>query len=280
VRNAVRKGYIRRVSDGCFDPHGGKASRPAQYAVHWLTDTTSSTSSSKTEPDADQFRNRTGRDPKTEPDNQFKNRTNGKTRTKDTLKQHQFAGDDPMDSRNNTEPFPQATQLVHEYHRLRFGVGECQPQPHELKHAAGLLETGNLEDLVVLLPEVIRLVQQHYRGDDLYFGAAVPYFTVAQRKRGQAHQAHRKTEQDNDQHRSLVRADAMQRQRRQKRRSVLLARWADLSTSQRQRFRRAAIDRAPSETVRRRLNQHRNLDQPATEVLEAMAVELKVPIGD
>jgi hypothetical protein len=74
VRNAVRKGYIRRISNGRFDPHGGKASRPAHYAVHWPTDTTSSRCSSKTEPGADQFKN-----PNRKPSKKPNRKTSSKT---------------------------------------------------------------------------------------------------------------------------------------------------------------------------------------------------------
>ena len=87
IRAAIEQGYIRCVSKGCFDPRGGKASRPARYAVNWLERVKSSACSPKTEPGAERSNTRTRSGSKTEPADQSKNRTKEKTQEKDTYKQ-------------------------------------------------------------------------------------------------------------------------------------------------------------------------------------------------
>lgn len=91
LRQAIKQGYVLPVSQGHFDPDAGRKSRAAKYAVKWLTEATSKARSSKTEPTPKQSKNRTGSGSKYEPAEQFKNRTDRKTRVEDTSKQQPAA---------------------------------------------------------------------------------------------------------------------------------------------------------------------------------------------
>ena len=293
LRTATAHGYITPVEPGTFAADR-RAQKATSYSLRWITAAKDRTNGSKIEADSPEtatvqkskqevFRNRSSNSSESAVEMRFKNRSSIKETTKQTMKKQQQQVDGVVDlikSDSMSQSPVAAAQLVREYHRLRFGVGDCQPQPHELKHASALLATDGVQELTAVLPEVVRLVQQNYKGEDLYFGAAVPYFAPASRKRGEVQQFRARAHQDEQEHHSLELAEVGQRQQRQEQRAVRLSHWLKLSKSERQQFHHLAIDQAASETVQRRLRRLHDLDAPATETLDVMASAEAIAIGE
>jgi hypothetical protein len=51
IETAIAKNYIRRVEAGYFDPHGGRMSRSAVYALKWLNDSVEHLNARKSRPE-------------------------------------------------------------------------------------------------------------------------------------------------------------------------------------------------------------------------------------
>jgi len=93
LRSAAKSGYICCTSPGCFDPFGGKDSRPTRYAVKWLNEAKKEMIGVKREPDnLKRCKKRTGIGAKTELGNRCKKGTDINTDDKDTPKQQQKGG--------------------------------------------------------------------------------------------------------------------------------------------------------------------------------------------
>lgn len=277
IQHATEADYILCVQPGSVGPKVDQR-RAATYAVKWLGADKSDACSPESEP-ADHSENRTSETirktnqqhsdkrtrstPKNKPAKHSENCTTERTLANDKLKQHHKEADADESV---------VAGLVREYHRLRFGVGECKPKPHELKHAVELLTTNSIAALTELLPEVVRLVEQNYGGEDLYFGAAVPYFAVAARKYRQTEQTRSAVQQNGPNLQAVIDVETTERERRRVRRDELLARWRKLPADEQRQLRQQAIDQAQSDTVRRTLLRQHDLDSPASEVLEAMDI--------
>jgi len=285
LRVATASGYITPVELGTF-VSDRSIQKATSYSLHWLTTADNHTNGTKIEAGGSEptivqkskqiaFRIRSSNGSEFAAETRFRNRSSIKETTKQTLKQqHKEVADGAVELNNSIEGSPtseNATKLVREYHRLRFGAGDCQPQPHELKHAAALLATDHIEMLTGLLPAVVRLVQESYKGDDMYFGAAAPYFAVAARNQTQNRKTHAVGQQSEEEHLAAVLAESKMRQSRQESRAALLLQWAKLPTSKRQQFRQLAIVNTSSNTVRRRLSGCHDLESPTTEMLDAMS---------
>lgn len=87
ISHALKAGYITRVEEGKFSPFE-KERRPAVYAVRWLCKKQTRSTSTKTPPARNQFKNPTNTSSKTPPADRYKNPTSiEKKKTKDISKQ-------------------------------------------------------------------------------------------------------------------------------------------------------------------------------------------------
>ncbi len=175
--------------------------------------------------------------------------------------------------REKREPTPsvgsEAAVLVRLYHCHRFGKGDYVPQPHEIARAKQLLKEYELDVLNSLTAPVARSVEQHYRGEDLFFGSAVPYFAAAA-KRQEKQQRVRDRAASEAIHETAEDAAIMKEKRkRRRRREKLLHQWRRLSQTECTRFLQLAMEHARSEFDRRRISKA-TVDDPPREALEEM----------
>ncbi|MBT6154957.1 MAG: hypothetical protein HOH82_09765 [Planctomycetaceae bacterium] len=92
LKRAIKQGFIRRVSDGNFDPRGGGQSRPAHYAVKWLKEAENSAKTAKLRPgELQDGKNPTEDTAKPRPVGDGKNPTATKTLRNNTFKQQTAA---------------------------------------------------------------------------------------------------------------------------------------------------------------------------------------------
>lgn len=163
-----------------------------------------------------------------------------------------------------------AANLVCLYHRHRFVKADYVPRKHEIAHAKKLLQDHDSTTLAKVAASVAHTVERQYRGEDKFFGSAVPYF-VAAAERNEKQQRARDRQADDEQ-REIDEDAAIMEQKRQRRirRERLLRQWARLPGDERSKFRQQAIDTARSESDRRRISRSQIEDDPPREVLEAM----------
>ncbi len=196
--------------------------------------------------------------------------------------------DEPVLKREAPTPPPDggAAQVVSLYHRHRFGTADYIPRGHEIKQAEKLLQGTDSATLTSLIATIARTVERQFRGEDIYFGAAVPYFLSAIEQR-------RKRQHGRDQHNSkqIVVADEDTAIREEKhnrwlRRQQLLCQWARLSRDARLKCLTSAVANARSDFDRRRLSRFQVDDDPPREALEEMdrcseqtAVASDIPSG-
>jgi hypothetical protein len=179
------------------------------------------------------------------------------------------ADTDPKSNRCLDPARDAARELVRLYHRHRFGRSDYQPLRHELGRAKALLEKCESAVLSQLVPSIARTVERQYRGADLYFGSAVPYFVVAIERREKQHVVR---ERHADREHGELAEDTVimaQKRLRYERRQQLLRRWKLLSADDQRRHHEMAIAAACSDFDRRRLSAA-NLDDPPREALEQM----------
>jgi hypothetical protein len=88
LKRAMQQGYIRCVSEGYFDPDGGRQSPAARYALKWLDKAKNSGKTAETRPAARKHgENPTGNTAENRPGEDGKNPTDIKTEENNTLKQ-------------------------------------------------------------------------------------------------------------------------------------------------------------------------------------------------
>lgn len=170
-----------------------------------------------------------------------------------------------------TPPHGGAAQLVSLYHRQRFGTVDYVPRGHEIKQAEKLLQGTDPATLTNLVATIARTVERQYRGEDIYFGAAVPYFMRAAERRQKQQRVHDQLETkqvdeaDDD---AVIREEKRQRHLR---RQQLLSHWKQLPHDERSKYLNLAVANARSDFDRRRLSRPQAVDDPPREALEEMA---------
>jgi hypothetical protein len=172
-----------------------------------------------------------------------------------------------------TPPDGDAATLVCLYHRHRFGKTEYTPRRHEISRAKELLEKYDPATLSGLAASVATTVEGQYRGEDVYFGSAVPYFiNAADRRQKKQRLSDRQETMDVDE----VAADAAileEKRQRQLRRQNQLAQWSRLPEDDRLKCISSAIAKARSDFDRKRLSRSKIDDDPPREVLDQMSVQ-------
>jgi len=176
----------------------------------------------------------------------------------------------PAPKANKAEVQNDARGLVREYHRARFGRASYEPRPRELEHARELIDAFGFEAVYAVTTAVGQTVRAQNQ-NDLYFGFAVPYFRKAIesaasgrgfRQQLSAHSTARHADQDRIQ---------QQTEERHRQRSMLLSAWRNATARERDRYRQIALQRADSETARRRIRQS-SADEPVPEILHELAL--------
>jgi len=174
------------------------------------------------------------------------------------------------DATTATADSSQAAQLVRKYHAARFGRNDCRPKPRELDHAAELIAQFGIEAVMTATTAVAQTVRAQNHSD-LYFGFAVPYYRKLLESpavsRGFRQQA---TAVDTTAQTEQARTEQRLAERRRQRSKLLLA-WRDATAGERARYWESALQRAESETARRRIRQS-SVDEPAHEVLQEVAL--------
>lgn len=163
-----------------------------------------------------------------------------------------------------------ATELVSHYHRHRFGKPGRAPRPHEIRQAKILLKEHEAATLLSLVPSIARTVEHQFRGQDLYFGSAAPYFVAAAGQR-EKQQRIRDGQANNDA--NTVDAEAAtneQKRQRWLRREQLIRQWNSLAFDERQKYLQCAVQNARSDFDRRRLSRSQLENDPPREALEEM----------
>lgn len=171
-----------------------------------------------------------------------------------------------------------AAAIVRAYHCCRFGRETYEPKPHELKHAAALLRSVDTAVVESVVPVVAETVKESYRGQDCHFGAAVPYFELALQDRTDKERLRARQRQAN--HLDAQARVALQGSKREhsSRRTKLLAIWKALVPVQQAHYYELAVAQAASQAIRLHLRCHRDLSNPPTEVLAAMAADGALPV--
>ena len=163
----------------------------------------------------------------------------------------------------------EAAALVRLYHCHRFGKGDYVPQPHEIARAKQLLKEYELDVLKSLTAPVARSVEQQYRGEDLFFGSAVPYFAAAAQRQEKQQRVRDRAASDALHETAEDAAIMEEKRKRRRRREQLLREWCRLSQAECTRFLQLAIEHARSDFDRRRISKA-TVDDPPREALEEM----------
>ncbi|NQT12041.1 MAG: replication initiator protein A [Planctomycetes bacterium] len=174
----------------------------------------------------------------------------------------------------------QARSLVCQYHRYRFARQAYEPKPHEIKKAQALLAPNDPHVLFTVVPQVARMVEHTYRGQDVHFGAAVESFEKALSQYARQERLRDREHQQNQQQTIAAAAVNDRKRNRRQRQEALLAVWRRLPRGEQSRHHQVAIERATSDTVRRTLRRRTDLDNPPMEILQHMAHDPAVSIGD
>ena len=144
------------------------------------------------------------------------------------------------------------------------------PRAHELKQAQRLLQDSDFPTLSGLVEKVARTVEHQFRGEDLYFGAAVPQFLNAiahRQKRERVRDQHEQRDVDSADEDAAIRT---QKEERWHRRQQLLAQWSRLPTDEQARYLALAVEHARSDFDRRRLSRYSVTDEPPREALQEL----------
>ncbi|CAL1125298.1 unnamed protein product [Cladocopium goreaui] len=174
----------------------------------------------------------------------------------------------------------EAERLVCLYHRQRFDKETYAPQQREVDHAATLLVAHRMDTLVQLLPAVAKTVKQTFQDQDVFFGAAVPYFEKAIADARRREKVSAQKEQQREEVGAKDGDSANQKDLRQKRRQRLLEHWAGLKEEQQQGYLEKSIDAAASSFDRRRLARSQDITNPSNMALDIMARHHKLSKGE
>lgn len=163
-----------------------------------------------------------------------------------------------------------ARTLVCLYHQHRFKTTDYVPRAHEITQAERLLRLHDSAVLTDLVASVARTAEHQFRGEDIYFGAAVPYFLSAietRRKRDQVRDQHQQKETHVADENATIEDE---KQKRWLRRQQLVEQWVQVSPSDKSNHLALAVANARSDFDRRRLSRFRIDDDPPREALEEM----------
>ena len=177
---------------------------------------------------------------------------------------------------STTSPDGDADKFVCLYHRHRFGKTDYVPRSHEISRAKKLLQDHDAATLTNLAASVARMVESQFRGEDVYFGAAVPFFISAadRRQKQQRVRDHQETKQVDDADDDA--AIREEKRERQLRRQHLLSQWTQLPQDERMKYLQLAVANARSDFDRRRLSRPQADNDPPREALEEMSVVASV----
>lgn len=161
-----------------------------------------------------------------------------------------------------------AHEIITSYARARFGSKEYRPRDHELAHAATLVAEFGRDAVLRVLPRVVERVKQQSK-EDVYFGFAAPYFRKELDVTTSGHSLREKTAATSSRTRMDQDRVGEEIRQRQQRHTTLLAAWRSATAPERAAFRASALQRAGSETARRRIL-NSNLDEPLHDVLQEL----------
>lgn len=257
IQHAVERGFIERVSTGSFSSNPSSSS----YAPRWRVATNSSIGS-KTRPasqfknptghTADQFRNQTGNEPETRPEDGFKNPTTSKDKTKDTHKQQPVAANSLVLQELTTIGFDQesAQRLADHY------------PANEIQQQIQWLDRRNpKQNKLGLLRKAIEQSWAEPPESDVT--------RIKRRERERREAERQKFADDNNDERAA----------RSARREALLDLWSKLSNQERELYRRSAIAEEGSPSMRAILEGKSVDDRPPREFLDACARDRGLPPG-
>ncbi len=168
-------------------------------------------------------------------------------------------------------PAADAATLVCLYHRHRFGTTDYVPRSHEISRAKKLLQEHDAATLTNLAASVARIVELQYRGEDVYFGAAVPHFINGATRRQKRQRIHEQLETQQIEEADDDAAIREQKRQRHLRRKQLLSQWNQLPEDERAKYLTLAVANARSDFDRRRLSRPQAVDDPPREALEEMS---------
>ena len=169
-------------------------------------------------------------------------------------------------------PDGDAAQLVCLYHRHRFGKTDYVPRSHEISRAKKLLQEHDVTTLTNLAASVARMAESQFRGEDVYFGAAVPFFVSAAERRQKRERLHDQLETKQVDEADDDAAIREEKRKRHLRRQQLLSQWNQLPHEDRVTYLTLAVANARSDFDRRRLSKSRVDDDPPREAMEEMSV--------
>ena len=254
LKDAVKKHYIEKVSEGCFDTDAGKQSHATTYAVKWLDKATNHTKTPKTLAGESQDpKNPSGKTTRTPAAKDSKNPSDRKTSSKDSYKQQDVVAE-------NSESYALLVgEGINRNTAIKLsGIISLKA----IKNQIEWLDSRKAENRPAMLRKAIE------EGWEQPASAQQQKHLVQSQQQEQEQDAETRAEEER------------QHQQRHRRRSDLLERWTKETRKQQDRFYEQTIEQATSPSNRRRLIRNRDLSNPATEVLEEMVRELAVPIGE
>jgi hypothetical protein len=255
ITRAISHGYVTCVDRGVFDARP-QCRRPATYAVRWLSHADVQMIGSKSVP-VDRFKKWTSISPKNGPVDRFKKGTKEKTERKDILKQQQV-------------------------HLVAAAVSLDQEDGYTLLADAGfdqvialrLAQTATCDEIA---RQIEWLPRRNAQRNQLGMLRKAIEERWAEPPIAPKFKSNMLVREQDQQHNDIDVAAESQKRERLLRRDTLLVQWRQLPLSRRALFHKQAIEQAISETVRRRLRRHRDMDAPPNELLELMASESLTP---
>jgi hypothetical protein len=162
----------------------------------------------------------------------------------------------------------EAREIIAAYARERFGNQAYEPRDHELSHAETLIAEFGREAVLRVTPSVVERVKQQSRGD-LYFGFAAPYFRMELAAKAAGRGLRERIAATS----TLTHVDqtriAEEGRQRQQQHAALLTAWHNATEPERSTYRAQALQKAPSETARRRIL-NSSFDEPVHDVLQEL----------
>ncbi|MCA9048397.1 MAG: hypothetical protein KDA89_06695, partial [Planctomycetaceae bacterium] len=158
-------------------------------------------------------------------------------------------------------------RLVRSFHRLWSGTPNHHPAKSELKFAEQLIGEYGVEELDAVMKHVVRTMKTEFPNART-FSATARYIpaVIEQRRRDEKSRLTRQSELEQQQvddaeHRK-------QKSRKFRRRDELLAKWRELSVTDREQIRQAAVAAIPYDVLRRIESAHTDLTDPRPCVLD------------
>ena len=254
LKRAAERGYICCVAKGNFDPNAGRHSCAARYAVKWLEKATGNAVTAKTRPSTSiRGKNPTGNMAETLSAKDGKNPTDRKTSSKTTYKQHRVA------------------EKHSESYALLVGEG-IDPDT-----AARLATLANREDIQ---RQVAWLDFRNPRNRPAMLRRAIeeqwsqPDGVVDHTKQEREREREEREIADRGAREAAI---ADQKRAMRKRRSQLLVCWRGQSKDDQRKYQQQALRQAASNLERRFIRQS-DIDNPAPDVLEVMALATGDPM--